>query len=198
MNQNPPILKKEIKPKVMIGVARTYDHAMLLSFLEKKGISLANFARDFNIHTRRAFLADAPAGMIASELAFRNITPTVGFEALTKALSGNISSVEEVEVMVHAFGTDGTAPALGDTTLGNETVRKLISSKSYSGASAFYTAFYDVSEAVGTFAEMGLFANADDGTPDDGTLWDRSLEAITKLGTQTLTIDYEDSFVNNE
>lgn len=190
------MIQKEKKPKRTIGTIRLYDHSALLRFLTEKGMSLGRFIEAFNYRSRAEFLVAAPPGVIAREIQFENITPTIGFELLTKALSGNISAVEELEVMVHAFGDDGTAPAAGDTTLGNETTRKLLSSKSYSGASAFYTAFYDLAEAVGTHAEMGLFANADDGTPDDGSLWDHSLIAITKTGAQSLTIDYEDIFTN--
>lgn len=197
METHPAIYHKETKGRKIIGFMRTYDHAALLAWLSSIGISLEQFARDFNIHSRRELLARAPEGLVAASLGFENITPTVGFEALAKALSGNIAAVEEVEVQVHAFGSSGTAPSLSDTELGNETIRKFLSSKSYSGASAFYTAFYATAEGNGTHAEMGLFANADDGTPDDGTLWDRSLVSITKLDTQSLTIDYEDSFVNN-
>jgi hypothetical protein len=191
------IHQKETKSRKVIGVMRTYDHAALLRWLGSIGVSLDQWIHGFTKATREDLLRTAPAGIVAQELAFENITPTVGFEVITKFLSGNGVSPEELEVMVHAFGDDGTTPVDGDTTLGNETVRKNLSSKSYSGASAFYTVFYDLSEGNGTHAEMGLFANADDATPDDGTLWDRSLISITKINTQSLTIDYEDSFVNN-
>lgn len=198
MNTTIQTIKKEKKPKIVIGIARTYDHERLLSWLSSIGISLEQFAREFNYRTRTALLAGAPEGIVAQAVPFKNITPTIGFEAITKALSGNMAAVEELEVVVHAFGDDDTAPADGDTTLGNETSRKLLSSTSYSGASAFYTAFYDLAEAIGTHAEMGLFINTDAGTPDDGVLWDRSLIEITKTGAQSLSIDYEDTFVNNE
>lgn len=181
----------------MIGIARAYNHERLLAFLADIGISLEQFITEFNYQTRKTLLLGAPKGLIESEVMFENITPTVGFQTLTKALTGNLPTLEELEVTVHAFGSDGTTPADGDTTLGTETVRKLLSSKSYNGASAFYTAFYDLAEANGTHAEMGLFINADGGTPDDGTMWDHSLIAITKTDTQSLTIDYEDTFVNN-
>lgn len=191
-------IKKEEKGKPVIGILRTYDHARLLEFLSARGVSLKQWIEEFNYRTRTAFLASAPAGLVVQEVPFKNITPTVGFQTITKFLAGSGSDPDELEVMVHAFGTDGTTPVDSDTTLGSESNRKLLSSKSYSGASAFYTAFYDLAEGNGTWSEMGLFANADAGTPDDGTLWDRSLISITKTGTQSLTIDYEDAFVNNE
>jgi len=186
----------EKKLRHVIGIARSYDHAALLRFLEEKGMELEQFVKGFNFRTRAAFLAGAPAGVVAQELAFENITPAIGFEAITKALSGNISDPEELEVMVFALGTGTTPAADSDTTLETEGFRKLLSSVSYSGASAFYTAFIDLAEAVGSWTEMGLFMNADAGTPDDGTLWDRTLESITKTNSQSLTIDYEDDFQN--
>jgi hypothetical protein len=196
--KTPTIIKKEKKPRVVIGFARTYNHEALLSWLSSMGISLERWITGFNLDTRSQILRTAPDGIVAEMVPFKNITPTVGFEVITKFLSGNGVSPDEMEVMVHAFGDDNTAPADSDTELGNETVRKLLSSKSYTGAKAYYTAFYGLSEANGTHAEMGLFSNADPMVADDGTLWDHSLIALTKLDTQSLTIDYEDTFVNNE
>jgi hypothetical protein len=198
MSKDINILKQEKKPRVVIGLARTYNHEALLSWLSSIGLTIEEFVEKFNYRTRTTLLASAPEGIVAEMVPFKNITPTVGFAVLTKFLSGNGVSPDEMEVMVHAFGDDDTTPADGDTALGNETERKLLSSKSYSGASAFYTAFYALSEGNGTHAEMGLFMNADPMVADDGTLWDRSLIDLTKLDTQSLTIDYEDTFVNNE
>lgn len=189
---------QEKKSKVIIGIIRTYNHEKLLAFLDSIGLTLHQFVTELNYRTRTDLLDSAPDGVIAAALPFQNITPTIGFETITKFLTGNGVSPDELEVMVHAFGSDGTDPTLADTELGNETVRKLLSSKSYSGGSAFYTAFYNLAEGNGTHAEMGLFANASDIIPDDGTMWDHSLIAITKTDTQSLTIDFEDSFVNNE
>lgn len=188
---------QEEKPVKRIGIARVYDHAQLLTFLELAGITIERFlSKEFNYRTRSELLALAPVGVVAQELAFENITPTVGFAALASAMTGGAASLDEIMPNVHALGSDNTAPADGDTELGNETVRKLLSSQSSNGGKAFYTAFYDVSEANGTHAEMGLFMDADAGTPDDGTMWDRSLISITKTNTQSLTIDYEDTFTN--
>ena len=197
--KNEQFTHKETKSRKVIGTLRTYDHASLLKWLDSIGITLEDWiSSKFNRISRAEILRGAPQGIISSEVAFENITPDIGFQAITKILSGNGVSVDELEVMVHAFGSDGTDPDPSDTALGNETTRKLVSSKSYSGPSAFYTVFYDLSEGNGTHAEMGLFCNADDATPDDGTLWDHSLISITKTDSQSLTIDYEDAFVNNE
>lgn len=144
---------------------------------------------------RLAFLASIP-GAIEKQIIFENITPIVGFEVLTKLLTGNLGSLVEGEVNVHALGSGVTPPADGDTELETETIRKLIASSTYDENKAFYTVVYETTEANGTHREMGLFINADDGIPDDGTLWDRSEINITKTSAQSLTIDYEDTFVN--
>ena len=195
---NKQLSQQEKKYKTIIGKIRVYDDMLLCMFLEKIGITKDQFVQKFNYQTRETFLASAPAGMVIKEVPFSNITPTVGFAQITKALSGNLTSLDEIEVNVHAFGSGDTEPSDSDTTLETETERKLLSSVSYNGASAFYTAFYDLDEANGTHSEMGLFMNADDEVADDGTLWDRSLIDITKLDTQSLTIDYEDQFINSE
>lgn len=135
-------------------------------------------------------------GVLQAQTIFENLTPTVGFEAVVKAMTGNIATVDEIGVNVHALGNDNTPAAAGDTTLGNETTRALLSSRSYNNNKAYYTAFYGLPDAVGTHEEMGLFINADDGTPDDGVLWDRTLLTIVKTAAQSLTIDYEDTFTN--
>jgi hypothetical protein len=134
-------------------------------------------------------------GLIEGQELFENITPTIGFQQLCIALSGNIATIAEIGVNYHAMGTGNNSPAAGDTQLQTESTRKLLASKTYSGNKAYYTAFYAASEAVGSFTEIGLFINGS-ATANSGTLWDRSLLAITKSNTQTLTIDYEDTFIN--
>lgn len=135
-------------------------------------------------------------GLIEGQKIFENITPTVGFSQVTKAMTGNIAALTDIIVNVHAMGTSNTSPSNGDTQLGAETVRKVLTSKTFSNNRAYYTIFYAATEAVGTFAEIGLFINGNPSVANSGVLWDRSLLSITKSNTQTLTIDYEDTFAN--
>lgn len=134
-------------------------------------------------------------GLIEGQHIFENLTPTVGFQQLCKALSGNIATIAEIGVNYHAMGTGTNSPASTDTQLQTESTRKLLASKTYSNNKAYYTAFYAAAEAVGTFTEIGLFINGT-ATANSGVLWDRSLLSIIKSNTQTLTIDYEDIFIN--
>lgn len=149
----------------------------------------------YSIRDRFEILKQFP-GVVESQQIFENLSPTAGFRQVTKAMSGNIAGVEEIMVNVHAMGNGSTAPGSSDTQLESEAVRKHLTSRAYEDNKAFYTIFYTASEAIGTFSEIGLFINGDPDVPDSGSLWDRSLLPITKSGTQTLTIDYEDTFIN--
>jgi hypothetical protein len=189
---------QEKKPVKRIGVVSWFDGEIgrRLEVAVKNRPELLDTNR-FSFADRARILLDEYGIAPSRRQVFENITPTVGFAVLTKALSGNLGSVDEIGVNVHALGNGSTPPDASDTTLEGEVARVLLASRSYSGAKAYYTAFYGLAEAVGTHTEMGLFMDADEGTPDDGTLWDRSLTSITKTGIQSLTIDYEDEFSND-
>lgn len=191
MKNNQSATIQEVKPRKVIGWATFIDQLKLESIradwkelFDLKKISLAE-----------RFKILGELGVIQKQLRFDNITPTVGFEALTKAMSGNISTVAEVAVNYHALGS-GTNPAAdSDTQLQTEVSRALLSSRSYNDEKAYYTAFYGLADAIGTHHEMGLFINGS-ASANSGVLWDRTLIDITKTGAQSLTIDYEDTFQN--
>lgn len=183
----------ETKDRKVLGWATFIDQLKLES-LRSDWRDLFDLKK-YGLHERFRILGEL--GVIQRQERFENITPTVGFEVLAKAMTGNIASVDEIGVNVHALGSDSTAAVDGDTELGNETTRGLLSSRAYNDNKAYYTAFYGLADAVGTHEEMGLFINADAGTPDDGVLWDRTVLTITKSGAQSLTIDYEDTFAND-
>jgi hypothetical protein len=183
---------QEKKGRKVIGWATLID--------QKKLESLRSDWRDlFNLKKytlKERFSVLNTLGVIQKQERFDNITPTVGFEALAKALTGNISTVAEIKVNVHAMGTGTTPAADGDTTLETEGIRKSLASWSYNDNKSYYTAFYGLSEAVGTWTELGLYIDADPLVTDDGVLWDRTLTTITKTSAQSLTIDVEDTFAN--
>lgn len=192
MKNNQSATIQEVKPRKVIGWVSFIDQIKLES-LRADWKELFDLKK---ISLRDRFKILSELGVLQKQLRFENITPTVGFEAITKAMTGNIASVDEIAVNVHALGTGTTPAAAGDTTLETEGARALLSSRSYNDDKAYYTAFYGLADAVGTWSEMGLFINADDATPDDGVLWDRTLLSIVKTGAQSLTIDYEDTFEN--
>lgn len=149
----------------------------------------------YSIKDRFELLKQFP-GVVENQQIFENLSPTSGFRQVTKAMTGNIASLDEITVNVHAMGTGSTSPGSADTQLETEAVRKSLTSRAFEDNKAFYTIFYTASEAIGSFSEIGLFINGDPEVVDSGFLWDRSLLPITKSGTQTLTIDYEDTFIN--
>jgi len=182
---------QEVKPMKRIGWISLINQKKL----EKLRLDWRDLF-DLNKYTlKQRFDELAKLGVVQRREIFENITPTVGFAALTKALSGNIATVAEVLVNYHSLGTGVAAPASGDTALGTEGARVIVSSKTYSGNKAYYTVFYGLTEGVGTWTEMGLWLNAS-ATPGSGTLWDRSLISISKTNAQSLTIDYEDTLSN--
>jgi len=182
---------QEVKPIKRIGWASWIDQKKLET-LRADWRELFDLAR-YSLRRRFEILEDL--GVLERQQIFENITPTVGFEALAKAMTGNIASVDEVGVNYHALGSGTNAPADSDTQLQTETVRAILSSRSYEDNKAYYTAFYGLAEAIGTHHEMGLFINAGP-TVNSGVLWDRTLLDITKTGVQSLTLDYEDTFAN--
>lgn len=197
MKKESHIAVQEKKPRKVIGWVSFLDQIKLES-LRSDWKNLFDLTK-YTLEERMRILTDL--GVVQKRIAFENMTPLVGFEALVKAMTGNIASIDEIGVNVHALGSGTTAAADGDTALETETTRALLASRAYgSGANknkAYYTAFYGLADAIGTHEEMGLFINADEGTPDDGVLWDRTLLTITKTGAQSLTIDYEDTFSND-
>jgi len=122
---------------------------------------------------------------------FKNLIPTAGRNNVAKALAGDLATIAEAEINFTSLGTDATAPTNGDTTLGTETFRKVVASRTSSSNQLFVTAFYTAVEVTGTFSEAGLHINGT-GVADSGTLFSRVIfsPAITKSASETLTVDY--------
>ena len=192
----------EQKFRKVIGWITLYNQRILKGIARRKSLRSAGVRsyhdlfdlRKYTPQQRFEIFSRIP-GLIEQQVAFENLTPTVGFAQITKAMSGNIAAIAEIKVNYHALGTGSTAPAAGDTQLQTEAYRKLLSSQTYANNKAYYTAFYTAAEVSGTFDEIGLFINGS-AAANSGILWDRSLLHIVKQITQTLTIDYEDTFSN--
>lgn len=187
---------QEVKPVRRIGTVRIFggEAAAKLEQLVTRFPEILNLKK--YLPEERYVLLSHFGIAPEQQLDFENLTPTVGFAAITKAMTGNIATTSEILVNIHALGSGSTAPVAGNTQLQTEVARVLLSSLSYSGASAYYTAFYGLAAAVGTHHEMGLFINGSAGTPNSGVLWDRTLLDIVKTNTQSLTLDYLDTLTN--
>ena len=122
----------------------------------------------------------------------KNIIPTVGRTMIANNL---VSTTPTNEMIVEyiALGTDNTTPANGDTTLGTETYRNSVASKTNSDNVAYVSGFFNATETTGTFYEAGIFSDATSAT-DSGILLSRVLldapTGIVKSNTETLTIDW--------
>lgn len=114
---------------------------------------------------------------------FSNMVTTVGKEMIAQGLVGQTGK----EITYIAVGTDSTAPALGDTTLGTEIARKQISVREVTNNTATFTVYFNTSEANGSLEEFGLFGDDATATADSGVLFARALESRTKTSADTLT-----------
>ena len=116
-----------------------------------------------------------------------NLVTTVGKVAIIENLRGLAS---RGVITYCAVGTDATAPDVGDTVLGTELARKLVSVRSNSSNVATFQTFFTTSEANGTLAEAGLFGDLATAVADSGTLFCHTAISKTKTSGETLTITW--------
>jgi len=140
---------------------------------------------------------DAKTGKLKRTIEKENLIPTVGLEAFAAQMAGD-NSTDIGDNLYIAVGDDNTAPALGDTTLGNETTRKAVGSTSFSGGVASIAVFFAAGEATDTHEEFGLFGNGNaataSGTVDTGILFSHVSSTVTVSATETLTITFTITF----
>ena len=138
------------------------------------------------------------SGWLHEKVVQHNLVVTTGLEAITKALTTNLTTIDEVEINVAAVGSNTATPAAGDTTLGSEAFRQTITSLNYASGVAYATMLIDYADANATHYETGLFLDADDGVTDDGTLFNRALlnspTGVTKTSGEVLTISFQITF----
>jgi hypothetical protein len=116
---------------------------------------------------------------------YKNIIVTVGLSMIAERLAGGSNNCD---ITYTAVGTDATAPALGDTTLGTELDRKAVTTISNSGTQVLISTFFGASEAIGTLTELGYFGEAASATPDSGTMFNHAVISEVKTASETLTI----------
>ena len=157
-----------------------------LSIKEKLGIRVS-----VNVH---GVLRDAKTGRITDEFWGHNLVPSVGLASLAARLSGTDNPATKGTVTYCAVGTNSTAAAAGNTALGTETFRKLVSVRNSSGATARFRTFFNTSEANVTIREIGLFGDDATVAADSGTLFARLIVNKTKTSSETLTLDWDFTF----
>ena len=124
-----------------------------------------------------------------------NVCPTVGRGLLSKILTGDET---DGKINWTAVGAGSIAATITQTTLADETFRKLTASTAYgSGVDAnksYITAFYTAGDFTGTVREIGLFIQASS-TPDSGLMFSRfgkddTVELpVDKSPTETLSVE---------
>lgn len=129
-------------------------------------------------------------GRIKSIDRIDNTFVTAGKNAIAAALMGTTSNNKGI-ITYCAVGTNTTAPALGNTHLGTEIFRKLVSVRSVSGNVATFQTFFTTSEANGTLREAGLFGDDASSTPDTGTLFSHLAINRVKSSSDTLTLNWD-------
>lgn len=116
---------------------------------------------------------DALTGELIDSRSSKNLMVTSGLNIIASALnwsfiqnynagwgnpfssaSGNLGDI------YGAIGTNATTPAAGDTVLGNEVGRELVTTGTDSANVLTYQFFFPTTAGNGTIAEMGVFAQA--------------------------------------
>ena len=126
-----------------------------------------------------------------------NLIPTVWKTAFAAQISWD-NTTEIGDNLYIALGSNVTTPAITDTQLGTEVVRKVQQSTTYSGPVAYISTFFAAWEATGTHREFGLFGNGTtstaSGSANSGILFSHVAVNITVSATETLTVTFQITF----
>ena len=148
---------------------------------------MLNWQGDINI---KAFDKN---GKLIQEDNLKNLITSAGKNLLAEGLR---NATLDTEIKFIALGSNNTAPASGDTQLGNETFRKAVTSQAAGGSvGVTITNLYVApEEAVGTIEEIGFFSgSAASSTTNSGTLFARVLYSRTKTAVESIQIERTDT-----
>lgn len=134
-------------------------------------------------------IRDAETGKLKSSDLADNMFVTAGKNSLADSLRGTTASNKGI-ITYCSLGTNSTAPALGNTQLGTEIFRKLVSVRTVSANVASFQTFFTTSEGNGTLREAGLFGDDASGTANSGTLFCHVAISRTKSSSDTLTLTW--------
>ena len=134
---------------------------------------------------------DAKTGKELRRSHYKNLITSAGVIAIARRLINEGAVANEGIITYGATGTNATAPAISDTTLGTELERKLLSVTSRSTNVATLRTFFTESESVGTLTEFGLFGEDASAAADSGTLFEHAAISETKTANETLTVEVE-------
>lgn len=131
-------------------------------------------------------LQDIHTGKIEEELV-KNVFLTAGKNSIAAHLMGDTSNMRGI-ITYCALGTGASTPAVGDTAMVTELIRKLISVPSVAENVATFQTFFQTTEANGTLTEAGLFGDNATATPGSGTMYAHTTISKVKTSSQTLTV----------
>jgi len=131
-------------------------------------------------------------GNLVDEQNLKNLITSAGKNLLAEALRNNVI---DCEIKYIGIGSDNTAPSTADTTLGNETFRKAVTSQIAGGTGITITNLYVApEEAVGTIEEIGFFSGSSaSATTDSGIMFARVLYSRTKTAVESIQIERTDT-----
>jgi hypothetical protein len=125
---------------------------------------------------------------IIERVVLKNLITNVGKNLLRDALE---SAAFDAEIKRVALGTSATAPAVGDTQLGAEGFRKVVTQQTKPGTGQVKTTAYIApQEAIFNIQEIGWFAGASAGAGvNSGVMIARVLYARNKTNLESIQID---------
>jgi len=132
--------------------------------------------------------------LLVAQTERRNLITNLARNEIRKILDSDETPDMGIEYL--AWGDDDTAPAAGDTTLGNELGRKAITSQTLTGTTgeivtSVYLAPTDANEAIEELAWYG--GTSATATTDSGLLIARALYDHTKTSAESIQIDRTDT-----
>ena len=122
-------------------------------------------------------------GEIKKQVKLPNLVTTIGKNEMAKLLANSSGFARPSHISV---GTDNSAPAVGDTALGTEILRKPIATTGALGNKVTYTVSFLPGEATALLEEAGLFDAA-----AAGDMWARFLTgSFNKGANDTLDLSW--------
>ena len=121
-------------------------------------------------------------GKVKEDFTVPNLVVNTGLAFIASRMEG----VDDAIMSHMAVGTDNTAAAAGNTTLGTELARVTLDSGTASGANMVYTAEFGAGIGTGSLTEAGIL-NAASG----GTMLCRTVFAVINKGlADTMTVTW--------
>lgn len=126
-------------------------------------------------------------GSIKQQISGKNVITTVGLEFLASFLNSAALAASTFTCRYVAIGTDSTAEAAANTSLGIEAARTTGTVSYASGAIYRVTATFASGVGTGAIVEYGLFSSS-----TGGTMFSRDTEAVINKGANdTLVVTTE-------